>query len=55
MEEFEKLVAESFQGELTSVEDAARSNSNSQERAPEVTTSAEASAEAVSESAARKE
>jgi len=47
MEEFEKLVAESFQGELTSVEDAARSNSNSQERASEVTTSAEASAEAV--------
>jgi segregation and condensation protein B len=55
MEEFEKLVAESFQGELTSVEDAARSNSNSQERASEVATSAEASAEAVSESAARKE
>jgi segregation and condensation protein B len=55
MEEFEKLVAESFQGELTSVEDAARSNSNSQERASEVTTSAQASAEAVSESAARKE
>jgi segregation and condensation protein B len=55
MEEFEKLVAESFQGELTSVEDAARSNSNSQERASEVTTSAEASVEAVSESAARKE
>jgi segregation and condensation protein B len=55
MEEFEKLVAESFQGELTSVEDAARSNSNSQELASEVTTSAEASAEAVSESAARKE
>ena len=55
MEEFEKLVAESFQGELTSVEDAARSNSNSQDRASEVTTSAEASAEAVSESAARKE
>jgi segregation and condensation protein B len=55
MEEFEKLVAESFQGELTSVEDAARSSSNSQERAPEVTTLAEASAEAVSDSAARKE
>ena len=55
MEEFEKLVAESFQGELTSVEDAARSNSNSQERVSEGTTSAEASAEAVSESAARKE
>src|ERR1700688_1773275 len=55
MEEFEKLVAESFQGELTSVEDAARSNSHSQERASEVTSSAEASAEAVSESAARKE
>ena len=55
MEEFEKLVAESFQGELTSVEDAVRSNSNSQERASELTTSAEASAEAVSESAARKE
>ena len=55
MEEFEKLVAESFQGELTSVEDAARSNSNSQERASELTTSAEASAEAVSESAAQKE
>ena len=55
MEEFEKLVAESFQGELTSVEDAARSNSNSQERAPEVTTLAEASAEAISDSAARKE
>ena len=55
MEEFEKLVAESFQGELTSVEEAVRSNSNSQERASELTTSAEASAEAVSESAARKE
>jgi segregation and condensation protein B len=55
MEEFEKLVADSFQGELTSVEDAVRSNSDSQERASEVTTSAEASAEAVSESAARKE
>jgi segregation and condensation protein B len=55
MEEFEKLVAESFQGELTSVEDAARSNLHSQERASEVTSSAEASAEAVSESAARKE
>jgi segregation and condensation protein B len=55
MEEFEKLVAESFQGELTSVEDAVRSNSNSQERVSEGTTSAEASAEAVSESAARKE
>ena len=55
MEEFEKLVAESFQGELTSVEEAVRSNSNSQERASELTTSAEASAEAVSESAAQKE
>ena len=55
MEEFEKLVAESFQGELTSVEDAARSDSDSRERASDVTTSAEASAEAVSESAAQKE
>jgi segregation and condensation protein B len=55
MEEFEKLVAESFQGELTSVEDAAHSDSKAQERASEVATSAEASAEAVPESAAQKE
>ena len=55
MEEFEKLVAESFQGELTSVEDAAHSDAKAQERASEVATSAEASAEAVPESAAQKE
>ena len=55
MEEFEKLVAESFQGELTSVEDAAHSDSKAQERPSEVATSAEASAEAVPESAAGKE
>src|SRR6202162_1517658 len=55
MEEFETLVAESFQGELTSVEDAAHSDAKAQERASEVATSAEASAEAVPESAAQKE
>jgi segregation and condensation protein B len=55
MEEFEKLVAESFQGELTSVENAAHSDSKAQERPSEVATSAEASAEAVPESAAGKE
>jgi segregation and condensation protein B len=55
MEEFEKLVAESFQGELISAEDAAHSDSKAQERVSEVTTSAEASTEAVSESAAQKE
>ena len=55
MEEFEKLVAESFQGELIPAEDAARDDSNPQERGPEVTAETEPSAEAVSEPAAQKE
>src|ERR1700692_1709509 len=41
MEEFEKLVAESFQGELTSVEDAAHSDSKAQERASQSDAAAE--------------
>ena len=55
MEEFEKLVAESFQGELIPAEDAARDDSNPQERGPEGTAETEPSAEAVSEPAAQKE
>src|SRR6202161_2385383 len=55
MEEFEKLVAESFQGELTSAEDAAPENSNHAERESEPSDLAESSAEAVPESATQKE
>ncbi|HZW80818.1 MAG TPA: SMC-Scp complex subunit ScpB [Candidatus Deferrimicrobiaceae bacterium] len=55
MEEFEKLVAESFQSELIPAEEAARDNSNSSERNSEPLDLAEPSAEAVPESAAQKE
>ncbi len=55
MEEFEKLVAESFQSELIPAEEAAQSNSNSQEGAPEVSEETGPSTEAVSESAVRRE
>ncbi|HKM47464.1 MAG TPA: SMC-Scp complex subunit ScpB [Terriglobales bacterium] len=55
MEEFEKLVAESFQSELIPADEAAQSNSNSQEGAPEVSEETGPSTEAVSESAVRRE
>jgi segregation and condensation protein B len=55
MEEFEKLVAESFQSELIPTEEAARNNSNSSERNSEPSDLAESSAEAVPESATQKE
>src|ERR1700723_2041587 len=55
MEEFEKLVAESFQAELIPAHVAPDNSNHAEQRASEVTSSAEASAEAVSESAARKE
>ncbi len=55
MEEFEKLVAESFQSELIPAEEAARDRSNSSERNSESSDLAEPSADAVPESAARKE
>jgi segregation and condensation protein B len=55
MEEFEKLVAESFQSELIPAEEAARDSSNFSERKTEVSDPAEPSAEAVPESAAQKE
>src|SRR6202051_851693 len=51
MEEFEKLVAESFQGELTSVEDAAHSDSKAQERASEEVAQPDSPAEEIAESA----
>jgi segregation and condensation protein B len=55
MEEFEKLVAESFQSELIPAEEAARDNTNSSEQNSESSDLAEPSADAVPESAARKE
>jgi segregation and condensation protein B len=55
MEEFEKLVAESFQSELIPAEEAARDNSNSSQRNSEPSDLAEPSAAAVPESAAQKE
>src|SRR5579862_1641010 len=55
MEEFEKLVAESFQAELIPAEEAARDNTNSSEQNSESSDLAEPSADAVPESAARKE
>ena len=54
MEEFEKLVAESFQGELIPAEDAAQGDSNRPEASSEVAES-DASAEEIAESAAQKE
>jgi segregation and condensation protein B len=55
MEEFEKLVAESFQGELIPAEEAAQDHSSSPEGAPVGSTEPESSSEAVPESAARRE
>jgi segregation and condensation protein B len=55
MEEFEKLVAESFQSELIPAEEAARDNSNPSERNSEPSDLAGPSAEAIPESAAQKE
>jgi segregation and condensation protein B len=54
MEEFEKLVAESFQGELVAAEDAAPDNSNHAGREPEAAetaASSDSSAEEIAESA----
>lgn len=54
MEEFEKLVAESFQGELVAAEDAAPDNSNHAGREPEAAETAapsDSSAEEIAESA----
>src|SRR5712691_240843 len=51
MEEFEKLVAESFQGELMPAEDAAPGNSNLAERESEAAVQSASSAERVAESA----
>jgi segregation and condensation protein B len=55
MEEFEKLVAESFQGELIPAEEAAPDHSDSPEGAPAGSADTESASEAVSESAARRE
>ncbi len=51
MEEFEKLVAESFQGELMPAEDAAPGNSNHAERESEAAVQSASSEEEVAESA----
>ncbi len=51
MEEFEKLVAESFQGELMPAEDAAPGNSNLAERESEAAVQSASSEEEVAESA----
>jgi len=51
MEEFEKLVAESFQGELLPAEDAAPDNSNHAEHESEAAVQADSSAEEIAESA----
>lgn len=54
MEEFEKLVAESFQGELIAAEDTAPDNSNHTDREPEANETAapsDSSAEEITESA----
>jgi segregation and condensation protein B len=55
MEEFEKLVAESFQGELIPAEEAVPDHSNPPEGAPAGSADTESSSQAVSESAARRE
>ncbi len=54
MDEFEKLVAESFQGELIPAEEAAQGDSNRPETSSEAGQS-DASAEEIAESAAQKE
>jgi segregation and condensation protein B len=51
MEEFEKLVAESFQGELMPAEDAAPGNSNLAERESEAAVQSASSSQEVAESA----
>lgn len=51
MEEFEKLVAESFQGELMPAEDAAPDNSNHAERESEAAVQSDSSSEEIVESA----
>jgi segregation and condensation protein B len=54
MEEFEKLVAESFQGELVAADDAAPDNSNHADREPEAAETAapsDSSAEEIAQSA----
>jgi len=51
MEEFEKLVAESFQGELMPAEDAAPDNSNHAERESEAAVQSDSSSEEIAESA----
>ncbi len=51
MEEFEKLVAESFQGELMPAEDAAPDNSNHAERESEAAVQSASSSQEVAESA----
>src|SRR5712672_2552399 len=51
MEEFEKLVAESFQGELMPAEDAAPDNSNHAERESEAAVPSDSSSEEIAESA----
>ncbi|MGA9509926.1 MAG: SMC-Scp complex subunit ScpB [Candidatus Sulfotelmatobacter sp.] len=55
MEEFEKLVAESFQSELIPAEERTQDNSNSSERNSEPSDLAEPNIDAVPESAAQKE
>jgi len=51
MEEFEKLVAESFQGELIAAEDAAPENSNNPERESAEAAPSDSSSEEIAESA----
>src|SRR6202167_2947947 len=55
MEEFEKLVAESFQEELIPAEDAAEGDSNNSERVSEPSTEADPSLPVTTESASQKE
>src|ERR1700689_4605679 len=55
MEEFEKLVAESFQSELIPAEEGGPDNSPPPEGAPAGSADTESSSQAVSESAARRE
>jgi len=55
MEEFEKLVAESFQEELIPAEDAAEGDSNNSEPVSETSTEADPSLPVTTESASQKE
>src|SRR6202167_3475057 len=55
MEEFEKLVAESFQSELTPTEETLQDSSHAGERSPDEAADIVSSRESVTESAAQKE